>query len=102
MLLKSNSSIAPRSEASSAAFARPKRYVRRRSGLTRSSQSTVIAPGEANVTSGPSGVAETVDDRYGVHQCYTADVPGPSDQQVTLGIILLLALGTDAWSRRQG
>ena len=26
----------------------------------------------------------------------------PFYQQVTLGIILLLAVGTDAWSRRQG
>src|SRR5690349_9845354 len=57
MLLKSNSSIEPSSDASSAALARPKRYERRRSGLTRSSQSTVIAPGEAKfLTSVPSGV----------------------------------------------
>src|SRR6476646_6699244 len=48
MLLKSNSSNAPTSLAASAAFARWSRYVRSRSGLTRSSQSTVWAPGEAN------------------------------------------------------
>src|SRR6478752_5870350 len=48
MLLKSKSSNAPTSLAASAAFARWRRYVRRRSGLTRSSQSTIWAPGEAN------------------------------------------------------
>src|SRR2546422_3153800 len=47
MLLKSKSSRAPRSDDASAAFARSSRYVRRRSGLTRSSQSTVWPPGEA-------------------------------------------------------
>src|SRR4029079_17065559 len=48
MLLKSKRRTAPRSDASRAAFARRKRYWRSRSVLTRSSQSTVCAPGEAN------------------------------------------------------
>src|SRR6478672_3910024 len=57
MLLKSKRSTAPRSDASRAAFARPKRYWRSRSVLTRSSQSTVCAPGEAN----GRGIAEPLD-----------------------------------------
>src|SRR5262249_55975323 len=48
MLLKSKRRTAPSWLAASASFARPSRYVRRRSVLTRSSQSTVCAPGEAN------------------------------------------------------
>src|SRR3954467_15483478 len=46
MLLKSKSSTEPRSDALSASRARPRREVRRRSGLTRSSQSTFIEPGD--------------------------------------------------------
>src|SRR4051794_32826091 len=48
MLLKSKRRTAPRSLAARAFFARVARYARRRSVLTRSSQSTVCAPGEAN------------------------------------------------------
>src|SRR6188472_551141 len=47
MLLKSKSSTPPRSEAASAASARPNRYWRRRSTFQRSSQSTFMEPGDA-------------------------------------------------------
>src|SRR6478672_9219916 len=54
MLLKSNSSTAPRSDAASASRARVVRYVRSRSTFQRSSQSTFIEPGEAigDITTG--------------------------------------------------
>src|SRR6478672_10160302 len=55
MLLKSKRRTPPSGLAARASFARASRYDRRRSMLTRSSQSTLCAPGEAN----GRGIADT-------------------------------------------
>src|SRR5579872_733239 len=76
MLLRSNSNSAPRSEASSAARARPNRYVRSRSKSTRSSKSTAIVPG--------AGIgAESARIGVSIMRAYSTQGPGPGEPNLT-------------------